>query len=187
MKICGMDEVGRGALAGPLVACAVILNNQIPIPKLNDSKKLNKKHREEIFQEIIVSGAEIVIEEISVRLINSKGIGWANKEIFKRLIRKIDAHKYIIDGNFKINIKGKNIKSVIKADSSRKCVMAASIVAKVTRDRLMQNLHTRYPDYGWERNVGYGTRLHIEAIRKYGEVRYHRTVFVTTAINNYKI
>lgn len=182
MKVCGMDEVGRGALAGPLIASAVILNNQIPITKLNDSKKLNKKQREELFQQIIVSGAEIVIEEISVRLINSRGIGWANKQIFKKLIRKIDAHKYIIDGNLKINMRGKNIKSVIKADCSRKCVMAASIIAKVTRDRLMNQLHDSHPNYAWNENSGYGTKKHIDAIRIHGEVRYHRSVFVTTAL-----
>lgn len=183
MRICGLDEVGRGVLAGPLVACAVILNNQIPITKLNDSKKLNSKLREKIFAEIINSGAEIVIEEMTVRSINNRGIGWANKEIFKRLINKINAQKYIIDGNLKIKMRSKNIKCVIKADNSRKCVMAASIIAKVTRDRYMLKLHCGHVNYGWDKNKGYGTKKHIEAIRKFGMIKHHRKMFVNTALS----
>ena len=129
MKICGLDEVGRGALAGPLVACGAILSAQSSGLKLKDSKKLDPKQREKLHGLIIQSGVTIEIETISVNSINKRGIGWANKEIFKRLIRKMEADRYILDGNLKINIKNKNIKSVIKADNTRKCVMAAAIVA----------------------------------------------------------
>ncbi len=111
-------------------------------------------------------------------------MGWANKEIFKRLIKILEADKYIVDGNLKIKVRNKNVKSVIDADASRKCVMAASVIAKVTRDKLMRQLHNEYPNYGWEKNMGYGTKIHIEAIRKYGAVKYHRDVYVTTALNN---
>ena len=187
MRICGLDEAGRGALAGPLVAAATILNNRIPIARLNDSKKLNKKQREKLCQEIIDSGAVYAIETISARQINNRGIGWANKEIFKRLIKRIAADKYIIDGPPSLypsygRVK-RNVKCVIGADGTRKCVMAASIVAKVTRDRHMKRLHEKYTNYGWNKNVGYGTKGHIEAIRVYGEIHYHRSVFVTTALS----
>ena len=184
MKICGLDEVGRGALAGPLVGAATILNSQIPIHNLNDSKRLNRKQRERLFQEIVNSGAEIAVEIISARQINNRGMGWANKEIFKRLIKRVNADRYIIDGNLQVKVKGlsKRIKSVIKADQTRKCVMAASIVAKVTRDEHMRKLHNEHVMYGWEKNAGYGTKVHIEAIKEYGVVKYHRDVFINTAL-----
>jgi ribonuclease HII len=179
-----LDEVGRGALAGPLVGAATILNSQVPIHNLNDSKKLNKKQREELYQRIMESGATVEVEIISARQINNRGMGWANKEIFKRLIRKIEADRYIVDGNLQVKVKGlsKRIKSVVKADQTRKCVMAASIIAKVTRDEYMGKLHDEHVMYGWDRNAGYGTKKHIEAIREYGVVRYHRNVYVTTAL-----
>ena len=188
MRICGLDEAGRGPIAGPIVAAAVTLNPKSQISNLKDSKKLNKNQREKLYKEIVESGAEIYIEVVSVRQINNRGIGWANKEIFKRLIRKIEADKYIVDGNLKVKVNGKSkkIKSIIKADNSRKCVMAASIAAKVERDRLMKQLHDEHPTYNWQTNAGYGTRSHIEAIKEFGMVKYHRTVFVTTALSRYR-
>ncbi|OGD03013.1 hypothetical protein A3H89_05545 [Candidatus Amesbacteria bacterium RIFCSPLOWO2_02_FULL_48_11] len=183
MKICGLDEAGRGPLAGPLVAAAVALNPKIKISNLKDSKKLNKLQRERAYKEIINSGAEVAVEIISARQINNQGIGWANKEIFRRLIKKIEAKKYIVDGNLKLGrIKNSRVKCVIGADRTRKCVMAASIVAKVTRDRLMLQLHKEHPQYGWKINMGYGTSHHVEAIREHGMVKYHRSVFVTTVL-----
>ena len=94
-----MDEVGRGALAGPLVAAATILNAQCSMLNLNDSKKLTPEKRNKIYKRIILSGAIIAVEEISVNLINKYGIGWANKEVFRRLKKRIPADKYIADGN----------------------------------------------------------------------------------------
>lgn len=182
MKICGLDECGRGPLAGPLVACATILNTQVSILNLNDSKKLSAKQREKLYKLIIDSGARVEVEMISVRQINSRGIGWANKEVFKRLIKKIEAHKYIVDGNLKIKVRNKNVKSVIKADTTRKCVMAASIVAKVVRDKHMRRLHEEHPMYEWHKNAGYGTKKHIEAIREFGITKFHRSIFVKTAL-----
>lgn len=182
MKICGLDEVGRGALAGPLVAAIAA------IPKaglkLKDSKMLSKKRREELYREIMASGAETAVEIITVRQINNKGIGWANKEIFRRLIRKVRADRYIVDGNLKLYCRNSKVKCVIKADKTRKSVMAAAIVAKVTRDRLMTNLHQKFPGYGWNKNVGYGTKDHIDAIKLRGTVQFHRDVFVTTVLKN---
>lgn len=184
-KICGLDEVGRGPLAGPIVGASVILNSKFSILNLNDSKKLSAKERERLHKLIIESGAVVEVEMISVRQINSRGIGWANKELFKRLIKKIDANKYIVDGNLKIKMRNKNIKSVIKADATRKCVMAASIVAKVTRDNLMKELHKEFPEYGWDKNAGYGTKQHIEALKKLGATKHHREIFVRTALKHH--
>ena len=182
MRICGLDEVGRGALAGPLIAAGVILNK--PVAGLNDSKKLKYEIRNKIYERIINSGAEIETEIISARQINNRGMGWANKEIFRRLIRRSEAERFIVDGNLKLGkMKNKTIKCVVRADKTRKCVMAASIIAKVTRDRLMRVLHTQHPKYDWEKNVGYGTKKHIEAIREFGVGKYHRSVYVTTALS----
>src|SRR3989344_9111054 len=110
MKICGLDEAGRGPLAGPLVAAAVALNPKIKISNLKDSKKLNKLQRERAYKEIINSGAEGAVEIISARQINNQGIGRAKKEIFRRLIKKIEAKKYIVDGNLKIKLKSQTSK-----------------------------------------------------------------------------
>ena len=184
MIICGLDEAGRGPLAGPIVGAAVVLNSQFSINQLEDSKKINSKQREKLYRLILESGAIVETEIITARQINNRGIGWANKEIFKRLIKRIEADKYIIDGVLKIKINNKNIKSVIKADATRKCVMAASIVAKVTRDQLMKHLHEEHPQYGWISNMGYGTRYHVSAIAEFGTVKYHRSVFVQTALRS---
>ncbi len=178
MIICGLDEVGRGPLAGPLVACATILNPQCPISNLKDSKKLSAGQRNKLYKKIIKSGAVAAVEEISVRLINTRGIGWANQEIFKRLIKIIPADKYIVDGNLKIP----KATSIVKADSKIPEVMAASIIAKVWRDKLMNRLHQKYNKYGWESNKGYGTKYHIQALRDHGATKHHRKLFVRTAL-----
>jgi ribonuclease HII len=185
MEVCGLDEAGKGPLAGPLVAAAVILRHDIN--GLNDSKKLSKKMRELLYSEIMRSGAIVDVELISARSINTKGMAWAGKEIFRRLIRRIDAGSYIVDGAIhpgRVKSKTSKIEAVVRADGSTKCVMAASIVAKVTRDVIMQELDKEFPHYNWRINKGYGTKEHITLIKKHGESRYHRSVFVTTAIKN---
>jgi ribonuclease HII len=181
MIVCGLDECGRGSLAGPLVAAGVILKKSIK--GLKDSKKLSISLRNRLYKKILIN-AEVVIESISVRQINNRGIGWANKEVFKKIIKRLQADKYVVDGNLKIRVnkKTKKILSLIKADTKVAEVMAASIVAKVTRDGLMKEWHQKYPMYGWQTNVGYGTAYHIRAIRECGMVYHHRRMFVTTAL-----
>lgn len=161
------------------MAAATVWPKNSKLPKLKDSKKLNKDQRAKKYKKIIKSGAVIVVEEISVNLINKHGIGWANKEVFKRLSKKIPADKYIADGNLKL---GRKIKSIIKADGKIPEVMAASIIAKVWRDKLMTRLHDEHPIYGWQSNKGYGTKYHVAALREHGMTKYHRKKFVETAL-----
>lgn len=183
MIICGLDECGRGPLAGPIVGAATILKPQFPIHKLRDSKKLKPRQIKDL-SELIRENSIWVIEMISVRQINSRGIGWANKEIFRRIIKKLEADSYIVDGNLKIRVKGKSksIKSVIKADATIPEVMAASIIAKHYRDEHMIKLHEKHMMYGWQTNVGYGTKYHIAALREHGPCKHHRKLFVRTAL-----
>lgn len=171
-------------MAGPIVAAAVVLSR--PLKNLKDSKQLSAQKRQYLYRRIIKNATAVETESISVTVINNRGIGWANKEIFKRLIKKIEAHKYIVDGNLKIKVRGKSnlIRSVIKADNKFPEVMAASIVAKVTRDKLMRELAKEYPRFGWHSNVGYGTRYHLSALQEIGPTKHHRSVFVTTALRN---
>lgn len=167
MTICGMDEVGRGCIAGPLVAAAAILNDQTPNPSLKDSKKLTAKQREKIYKQLVNSKTTFAIVFISVEEINQFGIGWANKEIFTRLRAKISADVYIADGNLKIE----GIKSIVKADSKIPEVMAASIIAKFTRDKYMCELENCY---SWNSNKGYATKKHLELIKIHGASDHHR-------------
>jgi ribonuclease HII len=188
-----MDECGRGALAGPLVAAAVKLNvtsaviEKLSKVKFQDSKKLTPLQREKIYETIKKTENQIAWEVISVEELNEKGIGWANRQIFINLAGKIEADEYIADGNLKLGNARNNtpIKSVVKADDRVPGAIAAGIVAKCERDKLMKNLHKIFPQYGWGTNVGYGTREHIEAIIKFGKTKFHREMFTLTATKNY--
>lgn len=184
MIVCGIDEVGRGALAGPIVGAAVWCEDEkIAHLKLRDSKKLSKINREKIYEQLIALRIDHCIYSIDVEDINNFGIGWANKKLFRELISKSCGDIYILDGNLKIDInENLNVESVIKADQKYPQVMAAAIIAKVYRDRLMKTLHNKYPQYNWNDNVGYGTSKHISAIVTCGSCEIHRKVFVNTAL-----
>lgn len=192
IRICGLDEAGRGALAGPLVAAAVVLpcsRNTISRRagfSLRDGKLLRAKQRRTIYTILKRLRAEMLIEIISARSINNHGIAWANREIFRRLIKKMDADRYIVDGKIKIGriAEKKNVRSIVNADATIPEVVVAGIVAKVERDQLMRGLHRQFPKYGWRHNAGYGTKKHIEALELYAMTRYHRGIYVTTAMRN---
>jgi len=191
--ICGLDEAGRGPLAGPLLAAAVVFPvdfdfaKAVPDLPLRDSKKLSRIARERLLSSIQALAVVYKIEKIDVKDINSKGIGWANRTIFERLIMAIDADEYIVDGNLKLNIpmpKKNRVRSMVRADDSIQAVQAAAILAKIHRDWIMETLHRSHPVYGWDHNMGYGTRAHIEALRIYGPCSLHRRKFVHTALHH---
>lgn len=186
MTICGLDEAGRGALAGPLVAAAVNCELQIANCKLKirDSKLLNHEERNKVYRWIIRKKIPFAVEIVSARQINTRGIGYCNKLVFRKLIKKISADKYIADGNLKVKSRKQKVESVVDADAKILPCILAGIVAKVTRDKIMMDLGKlrKFKKYQWRINKGYGTKAHLEALKKYGMSRYHRTVFVTTAL-----
>jgi len=189
--LCGLDEAGRGPLAGPIVACGVILHSsftqleKLSGIKIRDGKLLSSIQREKVFRILTPSLTTIYPASISVSGINRYGIGWANKELFRRLIRKIPANRFVIDGNLHISVRNsaKYIQSIVDADATIPEVILAGICAKVIRDTMMDRYHKQFPQYHWNTNAGYGTKAHIEAIKKNGVTPLHRTVFVTTALH----
>jgi len=191
--ICGIDEAGRGPLAGPIVAAAVVIPEGFPLVA-RDSKKVTERQRElwaEDFKaQAAANGIAYAIEEISVGEINIYGIGWANREVFRRLVLRLEADEYIVDGNHKLvelGDKQNRTQSVIRADESIAVVAAASILAKTHRDKIMRELHHQFPQYHWDKNKGYGTAQHISAIKTFGGTPYHRGKFVgTVTTRDYK-
>jgi len=181
--VFGMDEVGRGSFAGPLVAAAVAFEKEFPswFKELNDSKLLSANKRERL-SKLILKHAKSFIEIIEVETINKIGIEKCNKLIFERLIKKIlSEHKtksihFLIDGNKK-KIKRKNLSFIVKGDSKVISIAAASIIAKVYRDKLMKDLGEIYKGYNFSKNKGYGTKFHQEAIKKIGLCPIHRKSF----------
>jgi ribonuclease HII len=180
--VFGMDEVGRGSFAGPLVASAVCFEKQFKwFNQLNDSKLLTSMKRKHL-SKLILKKAKCFTEIIEVETINKIGIGKSNKLVFERLIRKIlHEHKgekihFLIDGN-KQKIKGENLRFIVKGDSQIISIAAASIIAKVYRDKLMWDLGTIYRGYNFSKNKGYGTKFHQHAIKKLGLTEIHRKSF----------
>ena len=177
-NIAGIDEVGRGPLAGPVVAAAVIFPFQVNIPGLNDSKKLSTKKREELFpkiQEISVSyGVAIVNEKVIDKINILQAARLAMKQALETL--KITPGLLLIDGNQKID-STLNQWAIVKGDSRSLSIAAASVLAKVTRDRIMDDYHKLYPQYEFNRHKGYGTRLHRNLIQEHGPCPIHRNTF----------
>lgn len=181
--ICGIDEVGRGPLAGPVVAGAVVLPKDVSILYLNDSKKLSEKKREALYEEIMEK-AEAVglgiagparIDEINILQATYEAMRMAVCEVEKKLGRKPD-----ILLNDAVTIPGVDTKQVpiIKGDAKSISIAAASIVAKVTRDRMMVDYSREFPGYDLESNKGYGTKAHIAGLKKFGASSIHRRTFI---------
>lgn len=178
--VCGIDEVGRGPLAGPVVAGAVILPKDCKILYLNDSKKLSAKKREELYDVIMEQAVSVGIGYNSPERIDEINILNATYEAMREAVSKLSVKPDVLL-NDAVTIPGINdIKQVpiIKGDAKSVSVAAASIVAKVTRDRLMVEYSKQYPEYGFESNKGYGTAEHIEALKKYGKTPIHRNSFI---------
>jgi len=176
--ICGLDEVGRGSLSGPVVTAAVILNEGYNNPIITDSKKLTAKIRESLFDEICENSIFCITEKSNGH-IDQHNVTYSTMCSFEESVLGLSVRPTLlkVDGNyFKTNLPIK-YECIVKGDAKEKCIGAASIIAKVYRDRLMKNLHVDFPEYKWDTNVGYGTRAHIEAIKNYGLTKYHRKSF----------
>ena len=165
--IAGVDEVGRGSLIGPVYAAAVILKKNLDKKKLKDSKKLTKKNR------------DWSIGSASLKEIEKLNILNASLLAMKRAIKKLDKRPscVLIDGNKIPKIKNYNLKYVIKGDEKIPEISAASIIAKVARDRLITKMSKKFVKYAWDKNAGYGTKLHLIAIKKFGITKYQRKTF----------
>lgn len=178
-KVAGIDEVGRGPLAGPVIACAVVINGPKPkIKNVKDSKQLSARQREIIYQELIQDPCvEWGIGLVSEKVIDKINILEATKLAMVRAVSKLKEPDFLIlDGNFGISSKVPQ-KSIIKADEKVFSCSCASIIAKVTRDRLMQQYDKKYPHYDLASNKGYPTKYHREMIKKYGSCKIHRKSF----------
>jgi len=183
LYVCGIDEVGRGCFAGPVVVGAVIFpKNFIFIEGVADSKLLKPRHRERLVQEIKKQSESWAIAEIGVSVINKVGIGKATQMAFRKVVKLLDkkADFILMDAFYIKHLNRKKQKAIIKGDQICFSISAASIIAKVYRDKLMKDLAKKYPKYGFSKHKGYGTKQHQEAIRKYGLTRIHRKSFNLT-------
>ena len=178
--ICGIDEVGRGPLAGPVVAAAVILPKDCDILYINDSKKLSEKKREELYNVIMEKAVAVGVGYAGPERIDEINILQATYEAMRDAIRNLSVSPDILL-NDAVTIPGVDCKQIpiIKGDAKSISIGAASIIAKVTRDRLMVDYDTVYPEYGFASNKGYGASAHIEALKKYGPTPIHRKSFIT--------
>jgi len=176
--ITGVDEVGRGPLAGPVVAAAVVLSDDHPIEGLRDSKKLSKKRRNELYPIIIEHALGIGIGEASVSTIDKINIREATFLAMERALEKLPMvpDRALVDGEALRSQKIPN-EGVVKGDDKIESIMAASIIAKVTRDRIMSHYGRIFPEYGFERNSGYGTKEHLDALDHYMATPIHRRTF----------
>lgn len=187
--IAGVDEVGRGPLAGPIVSCAVILDLNVLDEELilwiNDSKKLSENKRDELAEIIKEKSVAYHIAMCDSEEIDRKGIGVCNNAVFLDAVNslKVKPELVLSDG---YTIKGIDIpnKSVIKGDTKSATIAAASIIAKVYRDKLMKEYADKYPYYAFEENVGYGTTKHIEGIKEYGPCKIHRISFLKNILDD---
>ena len=177
--VCGVDEAGRGPLCGPVVAAAVILPEGLYMEGLNDSKKLSEKKREALFDVIRESALAYAIAESTVEEINATNILEATLSAMRKAIAAlpIPADFALVDGNISRDFP-LPAKAVVHGDALSPSIAAASILAKVTRDRSCVELDRQYPQYGILRHKGYGTKEHMEALRAYGPSPIHRTKFI---------
>lgn len=185
--VCGVDEAGRGPLCGPVVTAAVILNKDEMIEGVNDSKKLSEKKRENLYDIITKKAIAVGVGISDVDIIEDINILNATKLAMKQAINnlKINPDFVLIDGNQMIDI-DIDAQTVVSGDAKSESIAAASIIAKVTRDRLLKDYDKKYPEYGFAKHKGYGTKAHIEAIKKYGLTPIHRKSFCSKFIKEDK-
>ena len=176
--IAGVDEAGRGPLAGPVVAAAVILDDLKPIKGLNDSKKLSPAQRERLYDEIRAKALCCAIAEASVEEIDSLNILQATMLAMRRAVEglRLKPAKVLVDGN-RLPVLKIAAEAIVKGDAKVKAISAASILAKVHRDRLCLTLHEQHPNYGFDGHKGYPTPEHLAALREHGACPHHRRSF----------
>ncbi|MDR0933408.1 MAG: ribonuclease HII [Victivallales bacterium] len=176
--VAGVDEVGRGPLAGPVVAAAVVFPRGVLLPKVNDSKQLSESRREELNEAIgAINGVQIGIGEVDATTIDRVNILNATHMAMRLAVEKLDKADFIlVDGRPVRNLPLPS-RAVVKGDAKSASIAAASIVAKVYRDRLMVELDALYPQYGFASHKGYGTAEHLDALRKFGATLIHRKSF----------
>ncbi|MCC6323817.1 ribonuclease HII [Candidatus Nomurabacteria bacterium] len=197
--IIGIDEVGRGPIAGPVAVCAFLCNydffenfppvglvgKKTSLPKLKDSKKLSKKQREEWFEylkgEKVKGNCDFAVSYVSAEMIDKFGIVKAIQKALDNSLEKLDFQKdtfVYLDGGLKAPVEYINQQTIIKGDELHPVISCASIIAKVSRDKIMANHAKEYPEYGFEKHSGYGTKFHYEAIKKHGPTLLHRKTFL---------
>jgi len=177
-RVAGVDEAGRGPLAGPVVAASVVLPTNVSILGINDSKKLTQKRREDLYGWIL-GYASVGVKVINHETIDEINILNATKKAMVEAVENMAFAKpdyLLVDGTIALLTKIDQ-EYIIKGDEKSMSVAAASIIAKVTRDYIMEDLHNIFPVYGWDKNKGYGTKAHREAIKLYGPSMYHRKSF----------
>lgn len=182
--VCGVDEAGRGPLAGPVFAAAVILPRGYVIDGVNDSKKLTEKKREQLYSKIKEQSLAYCVASASVDEIDEINILNATFLAMTRAVSglQVKADFALVDGNRLPSLEI-DAKAVVKGDALSESIAAASILAKVERDHFMLNLANEYPNYAFEKHKGYGTKLHIEMIKKYGASNVHRKTFLKKILN----
>ncbi|WP_373764539.1 ribonuclease HII [Delftia acidovorans] len=180
--VAGVDEAGRGPLAGPVVAAAVILDDLNPIEGLNDSKKLTAARREALYDEIRAKALCCSIAEASVEEIDRLNILQATLLAMRRAVLglRLKPVLVLVDGN-QLHVLDVQAEAIVKGDSLVQAISAASILAKVTRDRWCERLHEQYPEYGFDGHKGYGTAAHLAALRLHGACEEHRRTFAPVA------
>ena len=176
--IAGVDEVGRGSLIGPVYAAAVILNKSVNLKVLKDSKSISRERREFLFN-YIKKNSIWSVGKASRNEIDRMNILQASLLAMKRAIKKLKKRPshVLIDGNKLPQMNNYKLKSIIKGDQKIPSISAASIIAKVTRDRMITNLGKKFKGYHWDQNYGYGTKQHLKAIKKLGITAHHRKTF----------
>lgn len=170
--LCGIDEAGRGCLAGPLAVAGCVLHEDIK--ELNDSKKLSEKKREELYR-LLQQKAEYIVLLISSKEVDKRGLSACLNLCIKKIQDRFNEHEILMDGNSNFGVSG--VKTMVKADAKVREVSAASILAKVTRDRVMYRYDKILPQYEFTKHKGYGTALHVDMIKKHGLSEIHRVSF----------
>ncbi|MDD6320808.1 MAG: ribonuclease HII [Oscillospiraceae bacterium] len=179
-NICGVDEAGRGPLCGPVCVAAVILNPDDPVEGVNDSKKLSEKRREELYDQIVSRALAYSIVFVSPKEIDEKNILWATMDGMTRAVQglSLTPDYVLVDGNRCPPGLEQPAEAVVKGDANSASIAAASILAKVSRDRYMLELDKQYPQYQLAKHKGYPTKLHYELIEKYGIQDFYRRSFL---------